>query len=157
MPRSLQRGLIPYSCRQRDLSISGPPLSSPLKQSFSVSDAQALVSSRNAPPIPFSSQSRLPTSPPPSPFAAPYGYNLAQSDRDIIPRASPTISRPRSYFGADPFALPTPQHLPPRRYIPFQPPLQLSRRRGKETFLNRPRQSPRIKQCPRTQQGLQTP
>lgn len=93
------------SCRQRDLQATLP---SPHNTTFTQNSSHLSPSYKpSSQHIPFSSNSRAPASPPQSPFQRPYSFGL-QDGPDIIPRASPTISRPRSYFSSDPFTLPTP-------------------------------------------------
>lgn len=83
MDRSLT---IMFRCQTKDLSSSHNP------------SHHAYNSSGSSIHIPFSSSTaRSYVSPPRSPFFAP------SDGPDIVPRASPTIPRPRSYFGSEPF------------------------------------------------------
>jgi hypothetical protein len=77
-------------CRQHDLSTHSATTSH--------------QSSKFSPPqmhVPFSSSSHY-TSPPRSPYSSTF-YQTTDGP-DIIPRASPSIARPRSYFGSEPLA-----------------------------------------------------
>ncbi|KAI9733760.1 MAG: hypothetical protein M1818_007174 [Claussenomyces sp. TS43310] len=78
------------SCRQRDLSAASG--SSHHRYTPSGSSTYDAFSSSNA-------LSHM--SPPRTPYA---NFTFSPSDGpDIVPRASPTIPRPRSYFGSEPF------------------------------------------------------